>query len=46
MAVVGEAVDPTFAAAATDIRREASALARRLVAASGLAACLVAWLVL
>lgn len=47
MAVVGEAVDPTFVAAATDIRREASASAGRLVAgASGLVACLVAWLVL
>lgn len=47
MAVVGEAVDPTFVATATDIRMEASASAGRPVAgASGLVACLVAWLVL
>lgn len=45
--VVGEAVDPTFVAAVTDIRREAPALANRPVAgASGLVACLVAWPVL
>lgn len=47
MAVAGEAVDPTFVAAATGIRMEVSVSAGQLVVgASGLVACLVEWLAL